>query len=109
MIDAYVACGGQADKGGCVKRETMIKIIKHDFGLTIDIEDLINHNQIKDMFEKRFEELQKEFSMFEKIKKFTLLPKEFSIEAGEITATLKLKRKVIHKKYKELIEKMYSE
>ena len=74
-----------------------------------DIEELINHNQIKDMFEKRFEELQKEFSMFEKIKKFTLLPKEFSIEAGEITATLKLKRKVIQKKYKELIDKMYAE
>jgi long-chain acyl-CoA synthetase len=74
-----------------------------------DIEELINHNQIKDLFEKRFEELQKEFSMFEKIKKFTLLPKEFSIEAGEITATLKLKRKVIQKKYKELIDKMYAE
>ncbi len=74
-----------------------------------DIEELINHNQIKDMFEKRFEELQKEFSMFEKIKKFTLLPKEFSIEADEITATLKLKRKVIQKKYKELIDKMYSD
>ncbi len=74
-----------------------------------DIEELINHNQIKDMFEKRFEELQKEFSMFEKIKKFTLLPKEFSIEAGEITATLKLKRKVIQKKYEELIDKMYKE
>jgi len=72
-----------------------------------DIEELINHNQVKDFFEKRFEELQKEFSMFEKIKKFTLLPKEFSIEAGEITATLKLKRKVIQKKYKKLIEKMY--
>ena len=74
-----------------------------------DIEDLIKHNQIKDMFEKRFEELQKEFSGFEKIKKFTLLPKEFSIEAGEITATLKLKRKVIQKKYKELIDKMYTD
>lgn len=74
-----------------------------------DIEELINHNQIKDLFEKRFEELQKEFSKFEKIKKFTLLPKEFSIEAGEITATLKLKRKVIQKKYKELIDKMYAE
>ncbi len=74
-----------------------------------DIEDLINDNRIKDFFEKRFEELQKEFSMFEKIKKFTLLPKEFSIEAGEITATLKLKRKVIQKKYKKLIEKMYKE
>ncbi len=74
-----------------------------------DIEELINNNQIKDMFEKRFEELQKEFSMFEKIKKFTLLPKEFSIETGEITATLKLKRKVIQQKYKELIDKMYAE
>ncbi len=73
------------------------------------IEDLIAHNQIKDLFEKRFEELQKEFSVFEKIKKFTLLPKEFSIEAGEITATLKLKRKVIQQKYKHLIEKMYSD
>ncbi|MFB9052291.1 AMP-dependent synthetase/ligase [Formosa undariae] len=72
-------------------------------------EDLISNNQIIDLFEKRFEELQKEFSKFEKIKKFTLLPKEFSIEAGEITATLKLKRKVIHNKYKELIDKMYSE
>jgi len=74
-----------------------------------DIEDLINQNQIKDMIAKRVEELQKEFSVFEKIKKVTLLPKEFSIEAGEITATLKLKRKVIQKKYKELIDKMYNE
>jgi long-chain acyl-CoA synthetase len=74
-----------------------------------DVEELLNHNQIKDMFEKRFEALQKEFSVYEKIKKFTLLPKEFSIEAGEITATLKLKRKVIQKKYKELIDKMYKE
>ncbi|RXP53802.1 long-chain fatty acid--CoA ligase [Lutibacter sp. HS1-25] len=74
-----------------------------------DVEELINHNQIKDLFEKRFEELQKEFSKFEKIKKFTLLPKEFSIEAGEITATLKLKRKVIQQKYKELIDKMYKD
>jgi long-chain acyl-CoA synthetase len=38
-----------------------------------------------------------------------LLPKEFSIEAGEITATLKLKRKVIQKKYKGIIDKMYNE
>lgn len=74
-----------------------------------DIEDLINNNQIKDMFEKRFEDLQKEFSVFEKIKKFTLLPKEFTIEAGEVTATLKLKRKVILEKYKALIDKMYAE
>ena len=73
------------------------------------VEDLIANNQIKEMFTKRFEELQKEFSGFEKIKKFTLLPKEFSIDTGEITATLKLKRKVIQQKYKDLIDKMYAD
>lgn len=73
------------------------------------IEELLGNSQIIEFFEKRFEDLQKEFSRFEKIKKFTLLPKEFSIEAGEITSTLKLKRKVIQEKYKHLIEKMYKE
>lgn len=41
-MDAFVACGGNADKSGCVSRETLIRIIKHDFGLTIDIEELID-------------------------------------------------------------------
>ena len=73
------------------------------------IEDLLTHNQIIDLFKKRFDELQKNFSEFEKIKKFTLLPKEFTIDSGELTATLKVKRKVIAKKYKSLIDKMYGE
>lgn len=38
---AFVACGGNADKSGHVHRDTLIKIIKHDFGLTVDIEKLI--------------------------------------------------------------------
>lgn len=42
MIDAFAACGGQPDKTGHVKKETMIRIIKHDFGLTIDVEELFN-------------------------------------------------------------------
>jgi len=73
------------------------------------IEDLIANNQIIAFFEEKFEDLQKELSVFEKIKKFTLLPKEFSMEAGEITATLKLKRKLIQEKYKVLIDKMYAD
>jgi long-chain acyl-CoA synthetase len=74
-----------------------------------DVEDLINKGQIKEMFAKRIEALQKDFSVFEKIKRFSLLPKEFSIEAGEITPTLKLKRKVIQQKYKAIIDRMYDE
>ena len=73
------------------------------------VEDLIHNSSIVEMFKKRFDELQENFSGFEKIKKFTLLPKEFTIAAGELTATLKLKRKIIAKKYKELIDKMYGE
>jgi len=73
------------------------------------MEELIKNNKVVALFEKRFEELQQEFSAFEKIKKFTLLPRELSIEDGEITATLKIKRKVVQEKYKALIDKMYAE
>lgn len=41
-VDAFVACGGNADKSGVVKRDTLVRIIKVDFGLTIDIEALID-------------------------------------------------------------------
>ncbi|AEE18940.1 AMP-dependent synthetase/ligase [Dokdonia sp. 4H-3-7-5] len=73
------------------------------------MEELIKDNKVVALFEKRFDELQQEFSAFEKIKKFTLLPREFSIEEGEITPTLKIKRKIVQKKYKALIDKMYAE
>lgn len=73
----------------------------------LSIEDLITKNEIIVLFEKRLKECQTEFSTFEKVKKFTLLSQEFSLETGEITATLKLKRKVIQEKHKKLIDKMY--
>ena len=41
-VDAFVACGGEPDKSGHVRRETLVKIVKEDFGLTIDIEKLID-------------------------------------------------------------------
>lgn len=42
IVDAFVACGGNPDKSGHVSRDTLVKIIKNDFGLTINIEQLIN-------------------------------------------------------------------
>ena len=41
-VDAFIACGGQADLGGFVERDRLVKIVKEDFGLTLDIEKLIN-------------------------------------------------------------------
>ena len=49
-----------------------------------------------------------ELAQFERIKKVTLLPREFTLEAGELTPTLKVKRRVIEQKYKDLIDRMYA-
>lgn len=70
--------------------------------------ELLKHSEIIKMFEKRIENLQQELAHFEQVKKFTLLSQAFSVKLGEITPTLKLRRKVIMERYRELIEKMYS-
>lgn len=72
-------------------------------------EDLINHPDIKKVAEEIVNEKNLHLAQFEKIKKFTLLPQEFSIETGELTPTLKVKRKVVNEKFKDIIEKMYRE
>lgn len=99
----YVTCLAVPDFGA-LKQYAINQQIVFD-----TVEELISNTQIIEFFESRFQELQKEFSRFERIKKFTLLPKEFTMEAGEITSSLKLKRKVIQDKYKHLIDKMYKE
>ena len=63
---------------------------------------------IKEKFEKIVADIQKEFASYEKIKKFKLLPEEFTIEKGEITPTLKIKRRVVLEKLNSLIEGMYA-
>ncbi|MCV5918139.1 hypothetical protein OFN60_32440, partial [Escherichia coli] len=57
----------------------------------------------------QIDEINKGLSRFETIKAFELLDKEFSVEGGELTPTLKLKRRVIDEKYKDVIDRMYSE
>lgn len=45
MVDAFVACGGGADRGGAVSRDALVRIIKVDFGLTFDIERLLDEQE----------------------------------------------------------------
>ena len=70
--------------------------------------DLLRHQSIQDLFHQRLESLQKELARFEKVKKFTLLPREFSLDLGEMTPTLKLRRKVIMQRFGKEIEAMYT-
>ncbi|MBU3893604.1 long-chain fatty acid--CoA ligase [Serratia rubidaea] len=69
--------------------------------------ELLCHSQIIEMFETRLREMQRELARFEQVKKFTLLPAAFSMELGELTPTLKLRRKVISQRYQNEIEAMY--
>ncbi|MBV1839995.1 AMP-dependent synthetase/ligase [Photobacterium ganghwense] len=71
--------------------------------------ELIKHTQIVELIEKRLGELQKDLARFEQVKKFTLLPRAFSMDHGELTPTQKLRRKVILDRYHEEIERMYEE
>ncbi|WP_404812642.1 AMP-dependent synthetase/ligase [Capnocytophaga canimorsus] len=70
--------------------------------------DLIKNSQVIDFINKRLQKFQKDLPDYEKIKRFTLLPKAFSIDKNEITPTLKLKRKVIYVRYRKEIEAMYN-
>lgn len=71
--------------------------------------ELLRNSHIIEMFENRLREMQKELALFEQVKKFTLLPAAFSMELGELTPTLKLRRKVILQRYHNEIESMYQE
>ncbi|ADV42477.1 long-chain fatty acid--CoA ligase [Bacteroides helcogenes] len=70
---------------------------------------LLEHPKVQALFRARIETLQQQFAHYEQVKRFTLLPEPFSMERGELTNTLKLKRPVVAKNYKELIDRMYEE
>lgn len=74
-----------------------------------NIEELLQHPQVKELFQTRMDTLQQQFASYERIKRFTLLPQPFSMERGELTNTLKLRRKIVEQNYQELIDKMYQE
>jgi long-chain acyl-CoA synthetase len=71
--------------------------------------EIINNQKVIDRIQKEVDTFNAEFGKFEQIKKIKLLPAEFSIEGGELTPTLKLKRKVIMAKYDALVEEIYKE
>ena len=72
-------------------------------------EELCASDKIHTMMMERIDTLQQQLAHYEQIKRFTLLPKPFTMESGELTNTLKMRRKVINEHYKKEIENMYAE
>ncbi len=70
-------------------------------------QELIDIPKVKEFFQKEINIINKNLGSFEQIRKFKLVCDEWTPQTGELSPTLKLKRKIIHKKYTEMIEKMF--
>ncbi|MDZ7263626.1 MAG: long-chain fatty acid--CoA ligase [candidate division KSB1 bacterium] len=68
---------------------------------------LVEQAAVKDFVWQEVERLQTDFARFEQVKKIALLPEPFTIEKGELTPSLKVKRNVVEQNYKDLIDKIY--
>ena len=71
-------------------------------------EELVNDPKVHAMLEKLINEYQKNLASYEQIKRFVLLPRPFTMESGELTNTLKIRRAVVNKRYAKLIDAMYA-
>ncbi len=76
---------------------------------TQDISALLAHKDVQSFYYEVVKKALSELASFEQVKKFMLLPHEFSPELGEVTPSLKLRRKVIYKKFEQDIARMYEE
>lgn len=72
-------------------------------------EDIVNSPEVKDRIWKDVQKKNKRFGHIEQIKKIAIVPDLWGVESGELTPTLKVKRKVLAEKYKDLIEKIYDD
>lgn len=72
------------------------------------LEELVRRPEVVALYEEKVAALNRTLARFEQIKKFVLLPQAFTVEGGEITPTLKVRRRAVTEKYKELLESLYA-
>ncbi len=71
-------------------------------------EELVKHPEVVAIYEHILHERSRELAGYEQIKRFTLLPRELTQDAGEVTPTLKVRRRVVEQRYREVIDSMYA-
>lgn len=70
-------------------------------------EELLDQAEVRKLFDEEIEKIQKDLPHYERVRRFEFLPHPLTIEAGEITPTMKVRRRIIEQKFSGLIEKMY--
>jgi long-chain acyl-CoA synthetase len=71
-------------------------------------EQLIRAEKVKELYRELVESFNKFFNHVEQVKRFELLSKEWSVDTGEMTPKLSVKRKVVLEKYRDAIERIYA-
>jgi len=71
-------------------------------------QELVRDPRVIDFMQQQVEGMTSNLAQFERIKKVTLLPKAFTLEGGELTPTLKVKRNIIEERYKDIIDQLYA-
>jgi long-chain acyl-CoA synthetase len=72
-----------------------------------DRKELVRHPRVVEFFKKKVDEVTRDLAPYEKVKKIALLDNEFTIDGGELTPTLKIRRKFVEEKYRETIDALY--
>ena len=111
FIEQIMVVGSNEKFAGALVVPAFEKITAHFVKTSIAIDSAVDMTQDKDVLKLIRAELDsynKHFAAHEQVKKFQLVPNEWTIDGGELTATMKLKRKVIMNKYAELIARIYN-
>ncbi|MEI8083274.1 MAG: long-chain fatty acid--CoA ligase, partial [Actinomycetes bacterium] len=72
-------------------------------------EELIAQPAIRALYDERIAQRSKELANYEQVKRYTLMPTEFSMESGQVTSTMKLRRSTIENEFRDLIDAMYDD
>lgn len=80
----------------------------HKIAIGTSNEEIIANSKVIERIQEEVDKLNEKFGNWEKIKRFELTPEVWSIEAGHLTPTLKLKRKIVMEKYQDLFHKIYN-
>jgi len=76
-------------------------------GLPADVRELAEHERVHEIIQRELDRANANYAQVEQVKRFTILDRDLSIDTGELTPTLKVKRNVIYERYSELFESMY--
>ncbi len=87
--------------------ETIMKWARDNGLAGKEYPDVVTSSEVRALLEPYFAEVNKTLAKYESVKKFEILPKDLSVDAGEMTPSLKVTRKVVEKKYSTLLDKMY--